>query len=228
MIMLLPRTSSSRMKRKYVLHYRSFSDTLQLQSEYTLICKVQCRAGEHLSGGTGLRTRERVHSYRQVTIVTDSRKDTTMTMTAQNTVTLVQTLYDLMNNHQSDPDWLDKSLTFFAEDCEVIDIPSGMTSRGPDGYKQLILFFEEGFPDSGIEVTNLLATEDQAVVEFIGRGANTGPLHMPTGDVPPTGRAVEMRFCDVYRVRNGKIVSYRSYYDVFGFLQQLGLIPSEE
>ena len=151
-----------------------------------------------------------------------------MTTTAQNTVTLVQTLYDLMNNHQSDPVWLDKSLTFFAEDCEIIDVPSGMTSRGPDGYKQLILFFEEGFPDSGIEITNLFATDDEVVVEFIGRGTNTGPLHMPTGDVPPTGRVVELRFCDVYRVKDGKIVSYRSYYDVFGFLQQLGLIPSQE
>jgi len=86
----------------------------------------------------------------------------------------------------------------------------------------LILFFEEGFPDSGIEIMNLFATEDQAVVEFIGRGTNTAPLHMPTGDVPPTGRAVEMRFCDVYRISNGKIVNYRSYYDGLGF------IPSQE
>ena len=126
-------------------------------------------------------------------------------MTAQENVVLVQSLLDLYNNHQSDPAWLYKSLAFFAEDCEVIDVPSGMTSRGPDGYKQLILFFEEGFPDSGIEIINLFASEDQAVVEFIGRGTNTGPLHMPTGDVPPTGRVVEMRFCDVYRVSNGKI-----------------------
>lgn len=151
-----------------------------------------------------------------------------MTMTAQNTVSLVQTLYDLMANHRSDPAWLDKSLALFAEDCEIIDIPSGMTSRGPDGYKQLILFFVEGFPESGIEITNLFATDDQAVVEFIGRGTNTGPLHMPTGDVPPTGQPVEMRFCDVYRIANGKIVSYRSYYDTLSFLQQLGLIPSME
>jgi SnoaL-like domain len=93
-----------------------------------------------------------------------------MTTTAQDTAALVETLYDLTNNHQSDPAWLGKSLAFFAEDCEVIDVPSGMTSRGPDGYKQLILFFEEGFPDSGIEITHLFATEDQAVVEFIGRG----------------------------------------------------------
>jgi steroid delta-isomerase-like uncharacterized protein len=151
-----------------------------------------------------------------------------MTTAAQDTITLVNTLYDLTKNHQSDPVWLDKSLTFFAEDCEVVDIPSGTTSRGPDGYKQLILFFEDGFPDSGIEITNMFATDDQAVVEFIGRGTNTGPLHMPTGDVPPTGRTVEMRFCDVYRIRNGKIVNYHSYYDALGFIQQLGLLPTGE
>lgn len=151
-----------------------------------------------------------------------------MATAAQDTVTVVKTLLDLTNSHLSDPAWLDKSLHLFAEDCEVVDIPSGMTSRGPEGYKQVILFFEEGFPDSGMEIINLFASEDQAVVEFIGRGTNTGPLHMPTGDVPPTGRAVEMRFCDVYRVSNGKIVSYRSYYDALGFLQQLGLIPSQE
>ncbi len=149
-------------------------------------------------------------------------------ITTQETLTLVKTLLDLTNNHLSDPDWLNKSLAFFAEDCEVIDVPSGVTSHGPDGYKQMILFFAEGFPDSGIEITNLFATEDQAVVEFIGRGTNTGPLHMPGGDVPPTGRAVELRFCDVYRIENGKIVSYRSYYDALSFMQQLGFIPSQE
>ena len=151
-----------------------------------------------------------------------------MTTSAQDTIALVKTLFDLTNSHQSDPAWLDKSLALFDEDCEVLDVPSGVASRGPERYKQMILFFEEGFPDSGVEITNLFASGDQAVVEFIGRGTNTGPLHMPEGDVPPTGCTVEMRFCDVYRVKDGKIVSYRSYYDVFGFLQQLGLIAPQE
>ncbi len=71
-----------------------------------------------------------------------------MTTSAQDTITLVKTLYDLTNNHQSHSARLDKSLAFFAEDCKVVDVPSGMASHGPDGYKQVILFFEEGFPDS--------------------------------------------------------------------------------
>jgi hypothetical protein len=32
----------------------------------------------------------------------------------------------------------------------AIDVLSGMTSRGPEGYKQTILFFAEGFPDSSV------------------------------------------------------------------------------
>ncbi len=151
-----------------------------------------------------------------------------MTTAARDTATLVETLNNLYNSHLSDPAWLDKSLALFAGDCEVIDVPSGTTSRGPDGYKQVILFFAEGFPGSRITITNLFATEDRAVVEFTGRGTNTGPLHMPTGDLPATGRAVELRFCDVYRIRNGKIASYHSYYDALGFMQQLGFIPSQE
>ena len=43
---------SLREKRKYVLLYRSFSDTLPSQREYTLISKVSCRAVGHLSVGT--------------------------------------------------------------------------------------------------------------------------------------------------------------------------------
>lgn len=90
-----------------------------------------------------------------------------MAITAQNNVTFIRSLLDLYNSHQSNPAWLDKSLAFFAEDCEIADVPSATTSRGPDGYKQLMLFFAEGFPGSSVEITNLFATEDQVVVRSL-------------------------------------------------------------
>lgn len=58
-------------------------------------------------------------------------------MTAQENVVLVQSLLDLYNNHQSDPAWLDKSVAAFAADSELIDVPTGRTLPGPEGYKQL-------------------------------------------------------------------------------------------
>lgn len=148
-------------------------------------------------------------------------------MSAQENAALVRSLLDLYNSHPSDPAWLDKSLALIAEDCEVVNVPSRMTYQGPDGFKQVSLFFADAFPGSCIEMTKLFATEEQVCVEFIGRGTNTGLLHLPTGDLPATGRPAELQFCETYRIRGGKIVSQHVYYDALGFMQQLGLIPSQ-
>ena len=133
--------------------------------------------------------------------------------------------YDAFNAHQSDPNWLNYATEDAAEECEVIDIPSGMVFHGPDGLKQFLLSFSTAFPDSRVEVTSVFATEEHAVVEFIGRGTHTGVLHSPAGDIPPSGRRFELHFCDVYQLRDRKIVRHATYYDALGFMQQLGVIP---
>jgi len=146
-------------------------------------------------------------------------------MTAQENVALVRSQLDLYNNHQSDPAWLEKRTATLAGDCEITDVPSGTVYRGADGFKQNSQFYKEAFPDHQVEITNVVATEDQVVVEFIGRGTHTGPLHLPAGDIPPTGHKGELRCCNVYQIKNGKIASIRSYYDAMSMLQQLGLAP---
>ena len=147
-------------------------------------------------------------------------------MIAQENVVLARSLADLYNSRQSDPAWLEKSLTAFATDSQHTNVPLGITLPGSEGYKQFVMFFAEAFPDSRVEVTNVFATEDQCVLEYTGRGTNTGPLHLPAGDIPATGRRAELRICDVTRIKNGKIVSYYTYYDTMTLLQQLGLVPA--
>ena len=149
-------------------------------------------------------------------------------MVAQENMALVRSLFDLHNSRQSDPAWLDKSAAAFAADSEVVDVPSGTTLHGPDGYKRLTLFFEESFPDNRSELTNAFATEDQAVLEVIWRWTNSGPLHLPSGVIPATGRSAELRICHVFKIRNGKITSLRNYYDMMTQLEQLGLVPATE
>ena len=56
-------------------------------------------------------------------------------MTTQEMMAFVQRGYDAYNAHQSDPHWLDYADTDVAADCEVVDIPSGMVLRGPEGLK---------------------------------------------------------------------------------------------
>jgi predicted ester cyclase len=149
-------------------------------------------------------------------------------MAAQENVALARSLFDLYNSRQSDPAWLDKGVVTFAADAEVIDVPSGTTLRGPDGYKRLMLFFAESFPDSRAELTSAFATEDQVALEGTWRWTTTGLLHLPSGDIPATRRPGELRFCQIIQIRNGKIVSLHSYYDMMTELEQLGLDPATE
>ena len=144
-------------------------------------------------------------------------------MAAQEHVALVRSLFELYNNRQSDPAWLEKSLAAFAADAEVIEVPSGTTLHGPEGYKRLIRVIAEAFPDSRVEPTNAFATEDQVVLEFTNRGTRIGPLYLPSGAFPATGRSYELRLCQVMQIRHGKIVSLHVYYDMLTLLEQFGL-----
>jgi predicted ester cyclase len=81
------------------------------------------------------------------------------------------------------------------------------------------------FPDLMQEVTNLVAAGESAFAEAIARGAHTGPLETPDGEVPPTGRRIEIEFSVVARARDGLLVDGREYYDSMTLLTQLGLVP---
>ncbi len=145
-------------------------------------------------------------------------------MTAQETVARARAQLETYNSHPSDPAWLDKALAGIAEDAEFTDVPTGRTFRGPDGYRQSILTFTEAFPGSQLEITNAFGTEDEVVIEYVGRGTHKGPLHLHSGQhIPATGRSAEARFCNVYKFRNGKVISVHTYYDLRTMLQQLGV-----
>ena len=146
-------------------------------------------------------------------------------MTTPGIMAFVQRGFDAYNAHQSDPHWLDYADTDFAEDCEVIDMPSGMILHGPAGLKQFLLGFSTAFPNSRGEVAIVFATEERAVIEVILRGTHTGVLHSPAGDIPPTGRAFQLHACEVFQIRNRKIIRHATYYDALGLMQQLGVIP---
>ena len=147
-------------------------------------------------------------------------------MTIQENVALARSLLELYNSRQSDPAWLNKSVAAFAADAEVIDVPSGTMLHGPDGYKRLVRFFAEAFPDSRTKLINAFATEDQVALEFTSLGTNIGPLYLPSGVIPATGRSFGLRLCQIMQIRNGKIVRFHTYYDMMTMLEQLGLNSS--
>jgi ketosteroid isomerase-like protein len=135
---------------------------------------------------------------------------------------IVQDIHPLWNDRQ-----YDRILTeMIAEDVEWTTVPTGEIFRGHEGFRDFMQGWANAFPDGATEDTTVYAGEEFGVTEFIGRGTHDGPLKSPGGEIPPTGRSVEFKLCEVYQFRDGKIVSARTHFDSLGLMTQLGVVPA--
>ena len=94
--------------------------------------------------------------------------------------------------------------------------------QGYEGFKQLTLAFHSAFPGFQVEIEDLLAEGDKVAVRVRLRGTNTGSFQ----GMPPTGKAVNVTATGIFRVVDGKVTDNWVSFDMFGLLQQLGVIPS--
>lgn len=120
----------------------------------------------------------------------------------------------------------DRGAAVIAEDCHFEDVARGEVLRGPEAYKQDYRRWRDAFPDGEVKITNVIVAGEWAVVEFVNRGTQTGTLQSSLGEFPPTGRAMEVRYCSVMKVKDGKVVEGRDYYDSASIAKQLGLVGS--
>jgi steroid delta-isomerase-like uncharacterized protein len=139
-------------------------------------------------------------------------------MAIRETTYIAQNIHPLWTNRE-----FDRILSeMIAEDVEWTTVPTGETFRGHEGFRQFMEGWSDAFPDGRAEDTNVYVGEDFAVTEFVGRGTHTGTLRTPSGEIPPTERAVEWPLCEVYQIRDGKIVRGRTYFDAATLMDELG------
>ena len=138
---------------------------------------------------------------------------------APDLIATTRAMYDAFNERD-----YDRAAALVTDDAEIVSTPTGEIQRGPAGMRTMMQGWATAFPDSQIEVTHLAVSGNSAVVEFTGRGTHTGPMETPAGVIPPTGRAVEVAFCDVVEYRDGRAASIRTYFDLMTMMQQLGLL----
>ena len=79
-------------------------------------------------------------------------------------------------------------------------------------------------PDVRGTVTHAWATGNTVVLEITWKGTHTGPLQGPSGIVPATGKPQTTRAGWVLNFDGGKIKDSRHYFDMFSFMQQLGIL----
>ena len=129
---------------------------------------------------------------------------------------LIRDLYDAVNRKD-----LDTIAALGAPNSEWLDVPFNMTSRGTGAIIDPWKSWFEIFPDATCEVRSVMSLGDAVVAQGIGRGTHQGAFNSPAGLLPPTGRTMEVSFCDVYRLEEGKIVRADSYFDFYSLLRQL-------
>lgn len=83
--------------------------------------------------------------------------------------------------------------------------------------------FRVAFPDMRFELLAQFEVGDTAIDEGYLMGTHTGPLVGPEGEIPPTGREVRLRECDLAVVTGGLAREHRFYYDQQQLTEQLGL-----
>ena len=118
----------------------------------------------------------------------------------------------------------DRGAAVIAKDCQFEDVARGESQVGPEGYKRDYHRWREAFPYGELEVVNVIVQDNWAVVEYLNRGTQTGPLHSSLGVFPPSGNRMETRYCCVMRVADGMVVEGRDYYDSASIAKQLGLV----
>lgn len=85
------------------------------------------------------------------------------------------------------------------------------------------------FPDRTLRIDALLAQGDLVMAEWTWTGTNAGARTAPDGSLlPPSGRRVQLRGMELAQMRDGRICSYRMYWDRLALQQQLGMGPPEQ
>jgi steroid delta-isomerase-like uncharacterized protein len=126
---------------------------------------------------------------------------------------------DAFNRH-SGADWE----TFYAPDAVVYDPQYPEPLRGRAAIRKDVEDFFGAFPDIRVTLRTVLEDGDAQGWEVSVAGTHKGALPLPTGDVAPTGKRIELSVGGFARVNSqGLVVEERRYFDLAGMMAQLGL-----
>jgi len=114
----------------------------------------------------------------------------------------------------------------FNPDGVFVDMSVGITYRGPDELGKPVENYGAAFSDMYRELYDVYASGDVVVVELALQGTHDGPLWLPQGILPATGKRMDAPCCDVFRLENGRIQRFDCYPSGTVVLGQLGVLGS--
>ncbi len=94
----------------------------------------------------------------------------------------------------------DKWIEYAADNIEVV-VSGGVRVTGRDGAAQLYDTWHDAFPDNQVEPTLKIVEGPNGMHESHFRGTHTGVMRTPGGEIPATGRRVDIPFTAAHRER---------------------------
>jgi steroid delta-isomerase-like uncharacterized protein len=134
-------------------------------------------------------------------------------MTTTAAAQLADIYVKMLNSH--DPDLVDQ---FVAED--YIN-HNAFVATGREANRQFWSGFFAGLPDLSVTMEDLVISGDRVVGRFVYRGTHTGGLM----GIPASGKAVQMRSIDIWRLQDGMFVEHWDELNLLQMFQQMGVIP---
>lgn len=93
-------------------------------------------------------------------------------------------------------------------------------ATGPEGFKEAIGVFQNGFPDLKVTISKFDYDDGNANIQWTFAGTHNGIF----GDLAPTGRSVMVNGMTYATYDgSGKITKEEMYFDMLGFYRQLGM-----
>jgi steroid delta-isomerase-like uncharacterized protein len=109
----------------------------------------------------------------------------------------------------------------FTQDYVMHD-PQVPSRPGPDGMAEVVAVYQEGV-EGHWEIEEMFSAGDRVAVRWTGSGTHVGEVN----GIPPTGKDVRVDALSIFRMEGGKIAEMWEVWDTLGFLQQLGVVPSQ-
>jgi steroid delta-isomerase-like uncharacterized protein len=133
---------------------------------------------------------------------------------------LIRKLYQVAEEQK-----IQEFVNLFTDDGVFYDASAGKEYRGAD-IGRTVEIYARAFPDMHRELYSFYLTGNTVVVELSLNGTHKGPLALPMGTIPATGKKMSTPCADVFQIKDGKVKIFHCYPSGTVLLEQLGVLEN--
>jgi steroid delta-isomerase-like uncharacterized protein len=122
----------------------------------------------------------------------------------------------------NEKDW-DRARAALAPEVVYDEVGTHRKLEGVDDVLTAWKGWATAIPDSRATFHSETVSGNTAVLEITWKGTHSGPLNTGEGEIPATGKKIELRAIQVVDVADDRVKSVRQYFDMGTLLQQIGV-----